>query len=148
MPWEKIRDVNRLFAEVKAGMKKCKELRKIPISVGIDTWAVDFVLLDKEDERIRRAVAYRDGCTQKMDKKVYEIIPEKELYEKVGIRKQIQLQKAGLHHKVNYKRTKESVYWPAKRECEMSLHMIMDQIIMTECGYCGRGYFILNRVKK
>ena len=34
-------DVDRLFNEIIAGMKKCKEIGKIPVSVGIDTWGVD-----------------------------------------------------------------------------------------------------------
>lgn len=86
---EKVWDTDRLFAEIKTGMKKCKELSKIPVSMGIDTWAVDFVLLDKEDNRIGNAVAYRDDRTKGMDKKVYESIPEKDLYERTGIQKQI-----------------------------------------------------------
>lgn len=86
---EKIWDVERLFAEVKTGMKKCKELGKIPVSVGIDTWAVDFVLLDKDNQRIGNAMAYRDSGTQGMDDKVYEIISEEELYERTGIQKQM-----------------------------------------------------------
>ena len=71
------------------GMKKCKELEKIPVSVGIDTWAVDFVLLDKNDERIGNAVGYRDDRTKWMDEKVYQKVPEKELYATTGIQKQI-----------------------------------------------------------
>lgn len=86
---EKIWDVERLFAEIKAGMQRCKEAGKIPVSVGIDTWAVDFVLLDKDDERIGNAIAYRDSGTQGMDDKVYEIISEEKLYERTGIQKQI-----------------------------------------------------------
>lgn len=43
-------DVKRLFTEIKNGLKKCKELGKIPSFMGIDTWAVDYVLLDKEDK--------------------------------------------------------------------------------------------------
>ena len=49
---EKVWDIEALFEAVLAGMKKCRELGKIPVSVGIDTWAVDFVLLDKDDQII------------------------------------------------------------------------------------------------
>lgn len=86
---ELVWEVDRLFAEIKNGMKKCKEMDKIPVSVGIDTWGVDFVLLDKEGNRIGNAVAYRDGRTKDMDAEVYKIIPEEELYEKTGIQKQM-----------------------------------------------------------
>lgn len=85
----KVWDIDALFREIKTGMKKCKELGKIPVSVGIDTWAVDFVLLDREDRRIGEAVAYRDERTKDMDQKVYEMIDEKELYGRTGIQKQL-----------------------------------------------------------
>ena len=45
-------DVKRLFTEIKNGLKKCKELGKIPSFMGIDTWAVDYVLLDQKQSRI------------------------------------------------------------------------------------------------
>ena len=85
----KIWDVDQLFKEILAGMKKCALAGKIPYSMGIDTWAVDFVLLDAKDKRIGDAVAYRDGRTAGMDEKVYEHIPEEMLYQKTGIQKQI-----------------------------------------------------------
>ena len=44
-------------------MKKCADIGKIPYSMGIDTWAVDFVLLDDQGQRIGDAVAYRDART-------------------------------------------------------------------------------------
>ncbi len=86
---ELVWEADRLFAEIKNGMKKCKELGKIPASVGIDTWAVDFVLLDEKGERMGNATAYRDGRTRGMDEKVYEIINEDDLYARTGIQKQI-----------------------------------------------------------
>ena len=43
-------DVERLFTEIKNGLKVCKELGKIPVSMAIDTWAVDYVLLDENDK--------------------------------------------------------------------------------------------------
>lgn len=80
-------NVDRLFNEIVAGMKKCKELGKVPESVGIDTWGVDFVLLDENDELIGKAVGYRDHRTDNIDTEVYKIIPEDKLYERTGILK-------------------------------------------------------------
>ena len=82
-------DIDGLFREIVTGMKKCKELGKLPVSVGIDTWAVDIVLLDEDDKRIGNAVGYRDSGTTGMDLKVYDLIPEEALYAKTGIQKQI-----------------------------------------------------------
>ena len=76
------------FWEIQTGMKKCADIGKIPYSMGIDTWAVDFVLLDDQGQRIGDAVAYRDARTDGMDKQVYEIISENDLYEITGIQKQ------------------------------------------------------------
>lgn len=53
-------DLEHLFQEVVEGLKKCKDLDRIPESVGIDTWGVDFVLLDKAGQVIGDTVAYRD----------------------------------------------------------------------------------------
>lgn len=86
---ELVWDVDRLFAEIKAGMKKCAELGKIPVSMGIDTWGVDFVLLDGDGQRLGNAVAYRDGRTKGMDEEVYRVISEDELYGRTGIQKQL-----------------------------------------------------------
>ena len=86
---DKVWDVDRLFEEIKTGMKKCKELGKIPVSVGIDTWAVDYVLLDDAGKRVGIAAAYRNDRTKGMDEEVYKIIPEKELYGRNGIQKQM-----------------------------------------------------------
>ena len=78
-------DVDRLVDEIIRGLAKCKELGKIPRSVGIDTWGVDFVLLDKENRLLGPAVAYRDSRTCGMEEQVYEVIPETELYRRTGI---------------------------------------------------------------
>lgn len=82
-------DVESLFAEIKEGMKQCKKLGKIPVTMGIDTWAVDFVLLDEENRLLGNAVGYRDDRTKEMDDKVYEIISLNDLYKRTGIQKQI-----------------------------------------------------------
>lgn len=82
-------DFDRLFAEIKQGMKKCKEIGKIPVSMGIDTWGVDFVLLDSKDQVLGQTVGYRDSRTRGMDKSIEAIIPQEKLYERTGIQKQV-----------------------------------------------------------
>ncbi len=81
-------DIDNLFREVKAGIAKCKQLGKLPKSVAIDTWGVDYVLLDSAKEEILPAVSYRDGRTEESSKAVGEIISQEELYSRTGIQKQ------------------------------------------------------------
>ena len=81
-------DIEHLFSEIKAGMKKCGEIGKIPVSVSVDTWGVDFVLLDEKDQVIGDTVGYRDRRTEGMDHKVEAVIPQEELYRRTGIQKQ------------------------------------------------------------
>lgn len=61
------------------GMKKCKELNKIPVSMSIDTWVVDYVLLDEDDHVLGDSYGYR---TDGMDEVVNKVIDEKEAYAK------------------------------------------------------------------
>ncbi|SEK55653.1 rhamnulokinase [Pseudobutyrivibrio ruminis] len=82
-------DIEELFRQIIIGLKKCKELGKIPTSMGIDTWAVDYVLLDENDNVVRPCFGYRDSRTAGMDEEVYKIIPEDKLYERTGIQKAI-----------------------------------------------------------
>jgi len=82
-------ELDRLFQEIVNGMKKCREIGKEPISMGIDTWGVDFVLLDEKNNVLGDTVAYRDSRTDGIDKEVYQIIPEEELYARTGIQKQL-----------------------------------------------------------
>ena len=82
-------DVERLFKEIVAGLKKCKEIGKIPSYMGIDTWAVDYVLMDIEDNILGNTYGYRDSRTTGMDEEVYKTIPLDKLYERTGIQKAI-----------------------------------------------------------
>jgi rhamnulokinase len=82
-------NVEQLFSELLTGMKKCKEIGKIPVSMGIDTWAVDYVLLDENDHMLGNAVGYRDKRTKGADEAVYQVLSEKELYGRTGIQKQM-----------------------------------------------------------
>ncbi|MDD6214595.1 MAG: rhamnulokinase [Firmicutes bacterium] len=80
-------DIDRLFGEIKTGMKRCADAKKIPVSVGIDTWGVDFVLVDKNGRQIGDAVSYRDKRTEKSMPYVEKIISGSELYMRTGIQK-------------------------------------------------------------
>lgn len=82
-------DVPKLFEEIKNGMKRCAEIGKIPECMGIDTWAVDYVLLDEDGNMLGKTYGYRDNRTEGMDQVVYEKIPEAGLYRRTGIQKQI-----------------------------------------------------------
>lgn len=82
-------EIDRLFKEIVTGLKKCKELGKIPVSMAIDTWAVDYVLLNKSGEVLGKTYGYRDDRTQGMDEVVEKLISKEDLYQRTGIQKQI-----------------------------------------------------------
>ncbi len=78
-----------LFESIVEGLKKCKEIGKIPASLGIDTWGVDYALLDENDNLIDEIFSYRDERTLAYMDKVHDIISEEELYNRTGIQKQV-----------------------------------------------------------
>lgn len=77
-------NAERLFAEILAGIKKAGERGTPPASLGVDTWGVDYLLLDKNGKEIGDAVCYRDHRTDGMDVEVGKIIPHEELYGRAG----------------------------------------------------------------
>ena len=81
-------DVAYLVQEVKSGIARCAQLGKIPATIGIDTWGVDYVLLDAEGQEIRPVMAYRDSRTEAGAAAVAAILPQEELYARTGIQKQ------------------------------------------------------------
>lgn len=82
-------DTQRIFRHILTGMKRCAEVGKIPVSVGIDTWGVDFVLIDRDGNKVGQAAGYRDRRTDGMDEAVSRYISEDELYLRTGIKKQM-----------------------------------------------------------
>ena len=78
-------NLENLCNQVIAGLKACGEQEIIPTSVGIDTWAVDYVLLDGEDKPILPMYCYRDRRGQEGADAVHKIIPFADLYSKTGI---------------------------------------------------------------
>ncbi|MCD8382504.1 MAG: rhamnulokinase [Clostridiales bacterium] len=82
-------DMENLWNGILGGLRACGARGTIPTVIGIDTWAVDYVLLDKDDQLLGDAVAYRDSRTEGVDELVEANIPPEELYGKTGIQKQI-----------------------------------------------------------
>lgn len=80
-------DIEALFAEVKNGIAECAKIGKVPMSIAIDTWGVDYVLLDENGKEIFPAISYRDSRTVEAQKKVHELISDEELYSITGIQK-------------------------------------------------------------
>lgn len=78
-------NADALYASVLAGLKRAGELGKIPSYIGIDTWAVDYALLDENDRRIGDVYCYRDGRTKNAVENVHNTVPFEELYERTGI---------------------------------------------------------------
>lgn len=78
-------DVDTLFMEIKKGMHECSKRGLEPDSIGIDTWAIDFVLLDEYDQPLTEAVSYRDPRTAGMMEEVFKVIGKEQLYLETGI---------------------------------------------------------------
>ncbi len=76
-------DVLRLFFEIKAGITKALQNGGFD-AIGIDTWGVDFGLINKKGDLIANPVHYRDLRTEGMIEEVSKIIPKEELYSLTG----------------------------------------------------------------
>lgn len=81
-------DIEHLVNEVKKGIAKCKEIGKIPCTVAIDTWGVDYVLLDESKKEIKPCYCYRDSRTYAVVDEVESLVSPARLYAKTGIQKQ------------------------------------------------------------
>ena len=76
-------DFLRLWSDIQQGIGKGKKLK--PASIGLDTWGVDFALLDNQGSLIGNPVHYRDSRTEGMMEKVFEIVPQEEIFAQTGI---------------------------------------------------------------
>lgn len=77
-------DTERLFSEIKAGIKIAFQKYPKIESLSIDTWGVDYVLLKGECE-VMPAYAYRDKRMDEVIDEVHKIVPLAELYSRTGI---------------------------------------------------------------
>jgi rhamnulokinase len=82
-------DLDNIYRNIIEGLIICKKKNYILKTLAIDTWGVDFVLLDENDKIIGNSVSYRDKRTLDMDKELDKLIDENELYKITGIQKQL-----------------------------------------------------------
>ena len=75
-------DFNALFNELKTGLKKAFAKYGDEIeSIGIDTWGVDYGLLDKDGKLISTPVCYRDDRTKGMLELAFQKLPKEEFFQ-------------------------------------------------------------------
>jgi rhamnulokinase len=79
-------DVLRLWSEIKLGMAHYAARFDVPLAgIGVDTWGVDFALLDRAGRLIGNPVTYRDPRTDGMIERVFEIVPRRQVFGQTGI---------------------------------------------------------------
>jgi sugar (pentulose or hexulose) kinase len=79
-------DFKRLSSEIKTGISKAvKEAGGQVRGIGVDSWGVDFGLIDDAGELIENPYHYRDGRTDGMMEKAFELMGKREIYENTGL---------------------------------------------------------------
>jgi rhamnulokinase len=79
-------DLLRIYQELKKGMLVYKRKYGSKLaSIGIDSWGVDFVLLDEKDEPVGLVHTYRDNRTRGMLERMLQKVTKEQLYNKTGI---------------------------------------------------------------
>lgn len=79
-------DLARIYEEMITGMTKCaREYTPDLDAIAIDTWGVDFGLLDSEGHVLANPVHYRDKRTEGMFEAAYAKVPKEEIYKSTGI---------------------------------------------------------------
>ena len=78
-------DILRIFHEIKQSITKTVLEGDNVSSIGIDTWGVDYALLDKHGRMLSNPVHYRDTRNDGVQKKINRIVPAQELYAVAGI---------------------------------------------------------------
>ncbi len=79
-------DALRIFSEIKTGLARgVAEAGSPPASAGVDTWGVDFGLLDRQGRLLCNPVHYRDARTNGMMEEAFRRVPREEIFQRTGI---------------------------------------------------------------
>jgi rhamnulokinase len=79
-------DYDRLLGEIKTGIgQAAKKAGGAVLGIGVDTWGVDFGLLDGNGQLIEAPYHYRDSRTNGLMDKAFELMPKRDVYQNTGI---------------------------------------------------------------
>lgn len=79
-------DLIRLWSQIQVGLQKAAaRFGQNIVSVGVDTWGVDFVLLTKTGEMLGQAYHYRDARTRGVMEHTFQRVPRAELFANTGL---------------------------------------------------------------
>jgi rhamnulokinase len=127
-------DFNKLMTEIIAGIGKAAAACPNARSIGVDTWGVDFGLLDKSGKLIENPYHYRDSRNNGMMEKVFAIVPRQKVYLHTGIQF---MQFNSLYQLFAYKTQKPDVVAKADK-----LLFMPDLIVHALTGFIGAEYTI------
>lgn len=77
--------IDQLIHEIFIGLEKAKKLGVVKAKVGIDTWAVDYVLVGMDGCKIQNPISYRDQRTHHAIEELTLDLPKEYIYKKTGI---------------------------------------------------------------
>src|SRR5438067_1540635 len=82
-------DIPKIFAEIKAGLReaatRARELGREIQSIGVDSWGVDYGLIDMDGHLVELPVCYRDERTHDVMEEVFARIPREKMFRRTGI---------------------------------------------------------------
>lgn len=77
--------IDQLIHEIFVGLEKAKKQGVVKAKVGIDTWAVDYVLVGMDGHKIQNPISYRDQRTRHAIEELTLDLPKEYIYKKTGI---------------------------------------------------------------
>jgi rhamnulokinase len=82
-------DFAKIFTEIKTGVReageRARQLGRRVQSIGVDSWAVDYGLIDSEGQLTEDPICYRDARTEGVMEKVFQRVPREEIFARTGI---------------------------------------------------------------
>lgn len=79
-------NLHGLWQQIEHGLSHaCKQYGDRIASIGVDTWGVDYVLLDRNQDLVGPGFCYRDARTHGMMKRAFESITQAEIFEQTGV---------------------------------------------------------------